>query len=106
MTTLCDTCPAPGTCCRAFHPGPGGAAWKGLTSLEVMAGLADMGLPFAPLYQHANGAWLFWCPNLGRDGRCRDYENRPATCRDFEPGSDVLCVLHDGHRETFAEYAA
>ncbi|KAA0258625.1 YkgJ family cysteine cluster protein [Deferribacter autotrophicus] len=31
------------------------------------------------------------CKHLGEDGKCKDYENRPAVCRDFQP--DEICVL-------------
>lgn len=30
------------------------------------------------------------------DGRCGDYENRPALCRSFEPQSEALCVHFNG----------
>ena len=53
-----------------------------------------VGLPFMPLMTRPDGRWLLWCPVLGRDGRCTDYENRPALCRSFEAGSDPLCAMH------------
>jgi len=53
-----------------------------------------IGLPFIPEVVNEHGYWIFNCPVLGPDGRCGDYENRPATCRSYEPGVDALCVLH------------
>lgn len=104
--SLCDTCRIPGKCCFGMELN-GGSFGRGMTALEVLAALSTLhlhrdtkneamgstiGLPLIPLYRRPNGNWRFWCPNLGRDGRCQDYENRPALCRDFEPASDQLCL--------------
>ena len=51
-----------------------------------------VGLPFMPLHVDRYGSWQFWCPLLGRDGRCTDYENRPPLCREYQPGTDKLCA--------------
>lgn len=53
----------------------------------------QIGLPFMPLYQMPSGAWRMWCPRLGRDGRCTDYENRPALCRGYVAGEDPVCDI-------------
>jgi Fe-S-cluster containining protein len=115
---LCNNCRLPGRCCVGFHLA-GGSFGRGLTALELLVKLATVGhgfgrdgtpldfgtgildgehatigLPFLPFMQHANGAWLLWCPVLGRDGRCTDYENRPALCRDMQPGKGSLCAMH------------
>lgn len=50
------------------------------------------GLPFVPAHQDESGMWWYSCTQLGRDGRCRSYEDRPQLCRVFEPGEDPLCV--------------
>lgn len=103
--SLCDVCTRPGRCCSGFVLN---ASWANdVTALEALAGLASCdplnrddrapayGLPFLPLYKDPKGWWRFWCPNLGRDGRCGDYENRPQVCRDFVPESgDALCALN------------
>ena len=37
--------------------------------------------------------WFFGCGKLLPNGKCGDYENRPALCRSFEAGGDSgLCV--------------
>lgn len=58
------------------------------------------GLPFQPLLRRSNGVWRFWCPVLDiKTGRCGDYENRPALCRNYEPGSDKLCAMHEPKKQ-------
>lgn len=58
--------------------------------------LAGGPMPFRPLFKRSDGAWVWWCPNLSpTTGRCLDYENRPFACRDYEPGTDRLCVLYE-----------
>lgn len=108
----CRNCPQPGKCCSWFNIDV--PATRPLRHpLEVYAWLAsvvhddpamgDTGLPFLPLHRRAsddwlaaggNAEWRFWCPRLGRDGRCTDYEHRPKLCRLYEPGTDRLCALH------------
>lgn len=90
-TTRCGTCAVPGHCCRSFYLSL--PPWD-RTPLEVLAFMAAYGAPFMPLFRSEGGTWRFWCPNLGRDGRCTDYDNRPDTCRVYEPESDPLCVHH------------
>jgi Fe-S-cluster containining protein len=102
---LCARCRKPGHCCTGFHLGAGDFA-KGGTFLEALIAAAtvlhdasdgqhvQLGVPFLPLHQHQNGAWMWWCPNLGRDGRCVIYEDRPGLCRDYAPGQDRLCIMH------------
>lgn len=100
--SLCDTCPRPGACCRFFSLNQSGGIdqWSGMPLLEAIAGVAASHTedhPFVPLYRRPNGVTVWWCPNLGRDGRCMDYDRRPYTCRSFEPASEKLCVLWPGH---------
>lgn len=53
-------------------------------------------LPFRPLFRRSDGLWVWWCPNLNaKTGRCDDYANRPFACRDYEPKTDRLCILHE-----------
>ena len=117
---LCDACARPDQCCTGFELN-GGSFGAGETALEMLVRMATIttatnadanpavvlgkqpppeydhvmvGLPFMPLMKRPDGRWLLWCPVLGRDGRCTDYENRPALCRSFEAGSDPLCAMH------------
>ncbi len=50
-----------------------------------------LGLPFRRMMRDASGRWLYWCPRLGADGRCRAYDTRPAPCRALEPGTAKPC---------------
>ena len=58
-------------------------------------------LPFEPLYQfqrtNAFGQrpWMFWCPKIGRDGRCTIYAERPALCVAYAPKQDGLCAEYE-----------
>lgn len=54
------------------------------------------GTPFVPLYRRPNGAWRFWCRNLGRDGRCLEYANRPYLCAHYKPASSPICSEYQG----------
>lgn len=58
--------------------------------------MAETGLPFVPLFKRSDGHWMLWCPRLGMDGRCTEYEDRPRICRVFEAGADRLCAEWDG----------
>lgn len=110
--SLCNACRQPGACCSGFQLN-GGAFGRGLSHLELLIKLGtivatrppqgatnpnndgdDFGLPFLPFYRASDGAWRFWCPNLGLDGRCTDYDHRPHLCANFEAGSNVLCIRH------------
>ena len=102
--SLCDLCPRPGRCCSGFELN-GGKFGEGKTALEIGADLArtqdiddegnvlGIGLPFLPLFLRSDGHWHFWCPNLTREGRCGDYENRPWACRHYQPLADHLCAM-------------
>jgi DNA-binding MarR family transcriptional regulator/Fe-S-cluster containining protein len=116
MTTCaslqCANCPQPGRCCCGFGIDVP-ATREARHPLEIYAWLAsvthpdpamgNIGLPFLPLRRGASddemaagmrARWQFWCPRLGRDGRCTDYEGRPELCRTYKPASDGLCALH------------
>lgn len=108
---LCDTCPDPGHCCRVLSLAGGNIPppeietvdeaqvyLDGINWQELISGAHCNGwLPFHPLYQAGDAKhWRLWCHNLGSDGRCQDYANRPMCCRAYVPASDKLCVLHEG----------
>lgn len=95
--SLCDACLKPGHCCKAMHV-TGGSREHGFMQEPMSFQTGEHvamrhGLPFRPLEQGEDGAWLsWWCTNLRDDGRCSDYENRPDLCRRYVAGSDRLCV--------------
>lgn len=96
--SLCDTCAVPGRCCLKVYltGGQDGDRISQPMSFERAEHMAlRHRLPFRPAHQIEDGSWVWWCTNLGRDGRCTDYENRPQLCRDYKPGSDELCVHHE-----------
>lgn len=79
--------------------------WADVPRLEVLAYMAQLGLPFIP--GEISGRWTteegreyvtyrYDCPMLGEDGRCTIYADRPDLCRRYEPKSDRLCVLYEG----------
>lgn len=99
---LCDHCRRPGRCCSGFALNLEVSEEE--TALHLLVRLATilhqdcqgrpmLGAPFLPLYR-PGGEWRFWCPLLGHDGRCTDYENRPLLCAMFQPGADPLCEMH------------
>lgn len=103
----CDACIRPGACCSGFVVSDTRGAitfWDTDTRQQMRDAMAGRGLPFLPiaaLSTHTDAEsgrtyskWSMGCPRLGGDGRCTDYENRPQLCRDFEVGSDTLCVMH------------
>ena len=110
--SLCDTCRDPGACCRDLtlyrHNGQLVTVWDD----EGPAGFtSENELPFEPIRKvgqwtvpdgdadgnggRAYSAWAFRCTALGEDGRCTVYDRRPQLCRDYEPGSSPLCVMHN-----------
>jgi Fe-S-cluster containining protein len=115
---LCDNCAYPGHCCSGFTLLPG----KDALEIDMLISLAtvqhgahngqsvrlsgpisrddanlehvQLGLPFMPQRKHEDGYWRFSCFMLDENGRCGDYENRPALCRSYKSGSDGICVMH------------
>lgn len=111
MTALpdsaCQTCRRPGRCCvglslnngsfpRGQTPEEARAALKSVVTVDGPNGPLRKGLPFEPLWRTPSGEWRLWCPNLSKEGRCTDYENRPFACRSYVPGSTSLCAEWDG----------
>ncbi len=91
-TSLCDRCRAPGSCRSGFV-----LSMYGSSSPADIAKFIEMNdLPFVlmleqhPLY--SDGVGIYKCTKLGADGRCKIYETRPRTCRDFAEGGDPLCA--------------
>jgi Fe-S-cluster containining protein len=99
--SMCDTCLAPGHCCRSLMLGGGSFARNLDTVEEVERELRNEGegryagnpMPFKVLFRRSDNIWVFWCPKLDQPtGRCTDYENRPHCCSSYDPGTDGLCV--------------
>lgn len=94
--SICDTCREPGKCCKRLMLG--GVTQEKFPTLKDAREIAanwpfePAGLPFYPM-RVVEGYWLFTCGRFDWDtGRCKDYENRPALCRNYEPKSDALCA--------------
>ena len=96
IKTLCDICVDPGACCHGFTLTMGennAGNWPTATQANVM--MATHGMPFLAIPPEEGSeadAFRFVGPMLGRDGRCTIYDNRPDTCRRYEPASDGLCM--------------
>jgi Fe-S-cluster containining protein len=110
--SLCDTCTKPGACCRdipIFAPGGWGnfypQDWPENAAAQLETKMPSH--PFIPLRlemfpaerlspdakgPYGMGRWS--CTNLTAEGLCGDYENRPQLCRDYQAGSDRLCVMY------------
>ena len=95
MPPLCDSCYAPGACCKGFHLNDGTFA-DGDTREAAIELIEPTGIPFIPLERGADGRWLWECTKLGPDGRCTIYRSRPQLCKDFAPASDRLCAHWNG----------
>lgn len=99
----CDRCAAPGHCCKAFPLTVQIPIGSTPAQVEtIMNERSHQPLPFKPLRRAPKGTWhrkpdegheywLFNCPKLLPDGRCGAYEERPETCRIYEPGNDEMC---------------
>ncbi len=107
----CDSCSDPGRCCRQFYLATrenGTAEVRtGTTRDEARRQMEAKGWPFEPLDHRPfemDGqwidAWTFFCTKLLPNGRCGVYEDRPQLCRDYEPGSDALCVYYGRSMES------
>lgn len=102
--SLCDKCYAPGACCQEFMlSGTGkekyGSNKRGARRHLVAKDENPSGKkkPFQPVEYLAHvDMWVWRCPKIGDDGRCKVYERRPETCRIFEPASAGLCVHFGG----------
>lgn len=96
---LCESCIAPGSCCKKMHLTGGVSLHDGVRlgkpmSHELAEKLTALnGLhTFFPTHQRPDGSWEFACTALQPDGRCGIYEDRPELCKSYVAGSDPLCV--------------
>jgi Fe-S-cluster containining protein len=106
--SMCDTCMAPGACCREITLGGGTYCLDLDDPAEVERRMRegkmdDKGrryigsiMPFKVLRRDEESrAWIFSCPKLDpMSGRCTIYAERPFCCSDYKPGQDGLCVHH------------
>ena len=108
--SLCDTCKAPGHCCKSIYLFGNDLDDRNLSEADAAEILTLYGqyeadedgneFPFvivgpSPEY---GGQLRLTCPKLGQDGRCTIYDRRPMLCRDFKPGSDLLCVYYEADK--------
>lgn len=98
---LCTICPDPGRCCRwfCFHK----SFWTDLGLASAQLRLVAENIPFiieewSETNKDENGREyanvMCSCPKVTAEGLCSIYEDRPATCRRYAPGSDRLCVFN------------
>lgn len=105
--SLCDTCSQPGRCCTNFNLS--GAGGYSLTFWDDDRPHFDRFPFFVPLYRsdqwtveggpetgRTYSSWRWGCTNLGDNGRCLIYEDRPQLCRDYQPAQDGLCAEFKG----------
>lgn len=101
---LCDVCSKPGACCDDFvlslttwadEGDEGAIAMRDRRELPFV--LADG--PIGGVFQseeHGGRSYVqrrWRCPALSAGGRCTIYQSRPSPCRNYQSGSDALCVM-------------
>ena len=104
--TACDTCPAPGACCKSFtlrNAHGTVTEWKDSWKADALKRVQRDKLPFLPVSfgdekddsksGRVYGVVRYSCPKLLPNGRCGCYADRPSICRRYQPGTDKLCVL-------------
>ncbi len=119
--SICETCVAPGTCCRAMTihlDVPIGMKRDELRDC-LRRGINPWNeetmepLPYEPIragrwfalegeHKPHSCYWTYSCPKLDEaTGLCTDYENRPYPCREYTAGQDPMCVHYDGDWEGY-----
>lgn len=100
--SLCDTCAAPGACCKRMRFWLGGDPMTQWVGNDLNEDNPQLDLP--PVYPvemveqwispegRPYAEYRYGCYALQPDGRCGIYEDRPKLCRDYEPGTDPMCV--------------
>ena len=104
--SACDTCTKPGACCQDFVlSGRGGAFMFSEDNWRIEGDnlMEKHELPFIPLRIDTKSPKAdregmvgvrFSCTQVTPEGRCGIYDARPQLCRDYEAGSDKLCVMY------------
>ena len=102
MSSACDHCYRPGSCCSGFILSLEGLSDNPTSFPEVVMSVVEneverrvgYPIPFSISERIPNVGWVFHCNKLV-DGRCSIYEDRPQLCHDFAPCSDRLCIHFD-----------
>lgn len=112
--SLCDSCYAPGACCRRIKLSVVGGGqmtfWDDEDAAQQLKARmredSPRPMPFVPLERisqtEAQGggrtysSYVWSCTALLENGRCGIYEERPGLCRRYEPQQDGLCVHFGG----------
>ncbi|MBN2467365.1 MAG: YkgJ family cysteine cluster protein [Deltaproteobacteria bacterium] len=102
------TCKRCGNCCRAdlnaYITDKDIKRWRREGRDDILHILENESAVWAGdhLVSAKNGAYLHDCPFLVCDGKefsCAIYETRPDVCKDYDPGSSLLCPLYAGGSE-------
>lgn len=108
---LCSICPDPGRCCRRFNFHHSFWVEDGFTVAQLK--LRDAGVPFIIEDWLAKSktedgseyaSVVVHCPKVTAEGLCSIYDDRPDICRNFQPGSDRLCVFASQNGIKFWEH--
>ena len=99
MINCLQDCPDFGKCCRAFQlKGDGGRIPRNNLDKdqanEALAG-DDRTRQFEVDFKGEDDEWMVRCIAVLEDGHCGIYDMRPQLCRDYLPGQDGLCCLHE-----------
>lgn len=92
MINCLTDCPDIGRCCRVF-------CLTHSDGIEYIRKAVAETTPFKIVKEHYMVDQIYvyaTCNNLQSDGLCRDCNNRPETCVQFQPKSNMLCVLYEG----------
>lgn len=104
--SLCDECIAPGSCCKRMWLTSEGEPLTYWTDEPIeWEDMAGRPMPFVPIPETVETfiddetgrewAQAWWtCPKLDdATGRCTIYEDRPDTCRKYQPLDNKLCAM-------------
>lgn len=93
--SVCDTCRTKGNCCDGFVLNLWFSKdnWFNESIKKLQEHKLDYMYPIRPCDYFGKDTVQvqFGCNNLGDDGLCKDYDNRPDLCKLYEPQQDALC---------------
>ena len=99
-TTKCQRC---GKCCLAnclsFATEEDLARWRQQGREDILHVIENTHAVWAGdhLISNEDGHYLHGCPFLNWEGdhyACAIYETRPSVCRNYQPGSSLICPLY------------